>query len=410
MTPRPLAWIVALGLLFATAAPSSAEDIVVGMSAAFKGPSAGLGTELYRGAMACFEEINRNGGVHGRKIVLRAYDDGYNPLPAVENTVRLIEKDNAFVLFGYVGTPTVTRTLPLLKRYGEKDVFLFCPFTGAEPQRQAPYDDFVFNLRPSYRQETAGLVEHFVGVGRKRVAVFYQIDSYGRCGWEGVRNALTAHKLAITAEATYRRGAPFSTSMKAQVDILRKSDPDVVICVGAYAACAAFVRDARDSGWDVPIANVSFVGSESLLRLLTTAGKETGKDYTRDLVNSQVVPSYNDDDLAAVRRYRELMARHKPMPPDELRDDKYEPVPHSFVGFEGYLDAVLLVEALNKLGPKPKRAQFRMAMEGLDSVDLGIDVPAHFGPKKHQGLNSVYFTVVNGDQFVPLKDWERWRK
>ena len=61
--------------------------------------------------------------------------------------------------------------------------------------------------------------------------------------------------------------------MKQQVDILRKGDPDAVICVGAYAACAAFVRDARDAGWDVPIANVSFVGSESLLALLKQAGE-----------------------------------------------------------------------------------------------------------------------------------------
>ena len=68
-------------------------------------------------------------------------------------------------------------------------------------------------------------------------------------------------------------------------------DPDAVICVGAYAACAAFVRDARDAGWDVPIANVSFVGSENLLALLAEAGEASGKDYTRDLINSQVVPS-----------------------------------------------------------------------------------------------------------------------
>ena len=54
----------------------------------------------------------------------------------------------------YVGTPTVTRVLPLLKRYGSKSIYLFFPFTGAQPQREAPYADEVFNLRASYRDES----------------------------------------------------------------------------------------------------------------------------------------------------------------------------------------------------------------------------------------------------------------
>ena len=40
---------------------------------------------------------------------------------------------------------------------------------------------------------------------------------------------------------------------------------------------------------DVPIANVSFAGSEFMLDLLTQCGDANGKDYTRLLINSQVV-------------------------------------------------------------------------------------------------------------------------
>ena len=86
------------------------------MSAAFKGPTGGLGTELYRGSMAYLDYINSLGGVHGKKIRIQAYDDGYNPIPAIENTIKLIEKDNVFLLFDYVGTPTVTRVLPIIKK------------------------------------------------------------------------------------------------------------------------------------------------------------------------------------------------------------------------------------------------------------------------------------------------------
>src|SRR5947209_940284 len=100
----------------AGAGTARAEEIVLGMSAAFSGPSKGLGIELYRGSMAYLEDVNRKGGVHGRKVVIRAYDDGYNPLPAIDNTIRLMEDDKVFALFDYVGTPTTTRCLPLLKR------------------------------------------------------------------------------------------------------------------------------------------------------------------------------------------------------------------------------------------------------------------------------------------------------
>src|SRR4030095_4077044 len=143
-------------------APASvrAEELVVGMSAAFTGPSRGLGIELYRGSMAYLEPVNRRGGIHGKKIMIRAYDDGYNPTPAIRNTIKLINDDDVFLLVNYVGTPTVTRVLPLLKNYRQKHIYLFFPFTGAQPQRQPPYSDFVFNLRASYQNETEGLVDH----------------------------------------------------------------------------------------------------------------------------------------------------------------------------------------------------------------------------------------------------------
>src|SRR5438128_2435899 len=138
---RLCARCVFLGCLLA--GPAAAADIVVGMSAAFTGPSRGLSIELYRGSIAYFTHINESGGVHGRPIKIKAYDDGYEPIPAIENTIRLIEQDNAFLLFDYMGSPTTTRVLPLLKKYGDnrRAVYLFFPFTGAQPHRQPPYDE-----------------------------------------------------------------------------------------------------------------------------------------------------------------------------------------------------------------------------------------------------------------------------
>ncbi len=387
------------------------DEIVLGVSAAFSGPSQGLGIELYRGASAYFEHVNRAGGVGGRRIVLKTYDDGYQPDPSVQNTRTLMLEDRVFLLFGYVGTPTVTRVLPLLKKFQDENIYLFFPFTGAQPQREPPYGDFAFNLRASYRQETGGLVDNFVRIGRRRIAVFYQADAYGRSGWEGVKRALERHGLDLAGEATYRRGQQFTSSMREQVEILKRGSPDAVICVGSYAACAAFARDAVDfgleggSGPGVPMANLSFVGSENLLKLLTD-GQEDSRRYTELLVNSQVVPSYHDTSIPAVQEYREMMQRYDPQPPQDLVTEPYTPFPHSFVSLEGFLNAKLMVEILRRVGSDPKRSDLEQAVFSVRNFDLGIGEMVSFGPDRRQGLQSVYYTVVDDDRFVTLDDWE----
>ena len=268
----------------------------MGMSAAFKGPPAASASSCTAARWPTSTEVNRAGGVHGNKIVIKAYDDGYNPIPAIENTIRLIEQDEVFLLFDYMGTPdrhahaaaaeAVRATSPST-----------CSSRSPGPSLSAsyPYDEFVFNLRASYQQETAGLVDHFVGIGRKRIAVFYQIDAYGRSGWDGVRSAWPSTACEMVGEATYERGTPFTASFGPQVDILRKANPDAIISIGTYSACAGFIRDVRDAGWDVPIANVSGVDSENLLAAAPGARAGRPARTTRaNLINSQVVPSYHD--------------------------------------------------------------------------------------------------------------------
>ena len=380
------------------------SEFLLGMSAAFSGPSRGLGIELHRGASAYFEHINRQGGIGGRRIRIRTYDDGYQPDPAVNNTMTLMLEDRVFLLFGYVGTPTVTRVLPMLKKFQDRDTYLFFPFTGAAPQREPPYGDFAFNLRASYAQETAGLVDNFVTVGRKRIAVFYQADAYGRSGWSGVRTALARHGETIVGEATYKRGAKFTNIMRVQVEILKKADADAVICIGSYAACAAFARDAVDLGLSVPMANLSFVGSENLLKLLLEVYADA-EPYTRLLVNSQVVPSYEDVTIPAVREYRDLMSRYDPQAPEELIKEPYSPFPHSFVSLEGFLDAKLMVEVLRRLGDSPLRQGLEAAVFSIKDFDLGIGEQVSFGPERRQGLQRIYYTVVEDGRFVTLDDW-----
>ena len=290
---------------------ASNDEVALGMSAAFSGPSRGLGNELYRGIAACLQQVNDEGGVAGRRIVLHTLDDAYQPDQRVANTTQLMLDDDVFALFSYVGTPTVARVLPLLQALQDRHTYLFFPFSGAQPQREPPYGEFAFNLRPSYRAETAGLVDNLLDIGCERIAVFYQDDDYGRSGSAGVREALRRRGEQVAGEASYIRGHPFMLTTSPQVETLKTADPDAVICVGSYAACAAFLRDAVDAGLRVPIANLSFVGSENLLKLISTE-RDHVERYTDLLVHSQVVPSYEDESIPAVREYRTLVQASRP--------------------------------------------------------------------------------------------------
>lgn len=403
--PRPATRWVPVETPSASAPGVTAREVRIGMSAAFRGTAAGLGTEFYRGAQAYYDEVNARGGVFGRALTVVGLDDGYEPLPCVKNTIQLLEKETVFFLSNYVGTPTLTRALPVIKRYADQQIVLVGNFTGAQPQREAPYVDHVFNVRASYRQEMASLVDRFWQLGARTIGVYSQADAYGRSGTDGVARALAGRGGRIAAETTYQRGTRFEDDVAPAVNALRRAGVDAVLCTGAYQGCGAFVRTARDLGWSVPISNVSFVGSDAMLRLLIQQGKQTGRDYTRALVNSQVVPSYDDVSLPGVVEYRGLMDRYNPALPTALRDDKYTPQRYSFISLEGYVNARVVVEALRRAGPNPTRAGFRQALESLRGLDLGIGANLTFSAERHQGLDSVYFTRVEGERWVPITDW-----
>jgi branched-chain amino acid transport system substrate-binding protein len=402
---------------------ASQNEIRLGMSADFSASARALSIELYRGAMAYLLPLNNAGGVDGRRVVIKAYDDQYEPDLAIYNTLKLMDEDNVFALFSYVGTPTMNRTLPLLQMRHDKHFLLLFPFTGADTNRTPPYDQLSFNLRASYGQEMKGLVDHFVAINRTRIATFYQADAYGRAGWSGLRQALDEHGLDIAGEATYRRGSPFDQSYDRQVAIMQRVQPDAVVCVGTYPACAGFVRDMRDRDVDCPVAAISFVGGGAMLKLLSAAEQDSNKDYTSRLVTSQVVPSYDDDSIPAVREYHEAMDRYRDaiMPPDSLlyphgktAERQYVPLSYGLISLEGYLNAKLFTAILLRMGADPRRADLAAAVLGMGNFDLGMGQRLSFGgdTDRRQASDQVYYSVVKDGRFVPFRDaeWEAWAK
>lgn len=366
----------------------STEEIVVGVSNSQSGPSQSLGRELTAGSQAYFDLVNASGGVHGRRIRMIVKDDGYEPEPALSNTNDLITRDHALFLFDYVGTPTLTRVLPLLQLYEAEQVVNVGPMTGAEPQRRPPYSQYVFNIRASYNEEAQALVEYLYARGYRRIGFLGQADVYGKSGELAVKSALRRHSLSIVSSVWYKRGFMFrdSTGMSKQIELLRHSKADAVIIFGVYGPCARFIREARVAGWNVPIANVSFVDADLLLAKLHESSKETRLDLTANLINSEVVPSPEEASGRLVEQFR----RHAPT---RIR---------GYIGLEGWLDAAVVTEALRRCSGEPSRAAFVKALNSLRDWDPGFGVKLSFSPERHQALHSVWVTASRQGKWISV--------
>lgn len=384
---RIIRGVLCLGCLGAPPVPGAlaAAPIVIGVSSVQTGPASEMGRNLIFGSRAYFDLVNRGGGINGRQISILLKDDKYEPDPAVQNTDEFIRRDKVFFLFDYVGTPTLMRILPLLKYYSAEQIVSVGPLTGADPQRLPPYDRFVFNIRASYREETRALVRYFHAKGYRKIGVIAQADAYGKSGEIGVADALSAFGLKAVANVTYRRNQSFEGDLSTQVGILRGAGADAVIVVGVFEPSAAFIRDARRMGWDVPIANLSPAGASSLLQKLHETSATVGTDLTRNLVVSQVVPAPDDLRHPLVVEYCANTA----------------PKNRTFTGLEGWLNAVVVTEALRRAGPDPTRGAFIAAMESLHGWDPGIGVKLDFSPAGHQGLHEVWLTRTQNGVWVP---------
>lgn len=348
-----------------------ADSIRLGMVNAQSGPAAGLGRGMYLGASASFNRLNATGGVHGRDIALILRDDGYEPSRTVLETKALLDPPSVFALFGYVGTPTSRAVLPMAMEH--RVPYLFA-FSGAEALR-APLHPRVFNIRASYFQEAAALVDYMVDdLNIRRVAVLMQDDSFGETVKGGLIGALAGHDLRLSAEARMPRN---SLELAAPVELLRKTSPEAVFFVGTYPQLVVAIRQAKAAGLQARFFTVSFVGTDDFIE---KAGADGEGVYI-----SQVVPSPDDVTLSLVRRYRADLRGARP----------------GYASLEGYIAAEVLGRALREAGAQTSRDGLVKALERFDE-DLG-GFRVTFSPRDHQGSDLVFLTRVEGGRAVEVE-------
>ena len=182
--------------------------------------------------------------------------------------------------------------------------------------------------------------------------------------------ALTARKLKAVAEATVERN---SVDVADAVAKLAPSGAQAIVQIGAYKACAAFIRAARKAGFGGTFYNVSFVGTQAL-------ADELGHDGKGVMV-SQVMPSpYNPARAIS----REFVAATK--------QGKVQP---NYSSMEGYLAAKVFTEGLRRAGGKPTRESLITALESINEDFGGYRVG--FSANNHVASRFAELSMLTGD-------------
>lgn len=376
--------ILVASLMLALAASARAQvtegEVTIGMSAPFSGVAKELGVQMRTGIEVALAAQNAAGGVHGRKLKLIPFDDGYEPARTLGAMKELVEKRKVFAILGNVGTPTAAVAVPYAN---EKQIVFFGAFTGAPLLRNDPPDRWVFNYRASYAEETAAMVRYLVDTRRidpAKIAVFAQQDGYGDAGFEGV--ARTMRRLRRDPTKVLRVGYKRNTAdVDDAVATIRRRAKEVqaVIMVATYKPAARFIEKLRDANVPLIFSNVSFVGSNELAEELS----QLGPKYAEGVIVTQVVPIPTSQ-ASSMIRFREELKKYAP-------GEK-----PGFISVEGWLATRLFIEGLQRAGKQLTADALVDGLEQIKGLDLGIGVPLTFGPSEHQASHRVWGTVMDG--------------
>jgi ABC-type branched-subunit amino acid transport system substrate-binding protein len=359
------------------------NEIRFGMAAPFSGPAKELGRQMKMGVEAAFSVVNDAGGIAGRRLVLIAADDGYEPARTVEVMRDLRDKKNVFGFVGNVGTPTAAVALPLAL---ERKMLFFGAFTGADLLRHDPPDRYVFNFRASYTEETAAVVRYLIRVRHLRpesIAVFAQQDAFGDAGFAGVTRAVRELRPDFhgTLRVGYQRNTTDVREAVATVNARSRSTPiKAIVMVATYRAAAHFIEKVRDLFPRMIFTNVSFVGSTALAEEL----KLLGHRYASGVIVTQVVPPV-ERFSTAILKYKDALNRYFP---GEKAD---------YVSLEGFWVANVLIEGVRRAGHEIDSDRLVDALEGIHDLDLGLGTPLTFDLEEHQASHRVWGTQINDD-------------
>ncbi|MBI9084608.1 MAG: ABC transporter substrate-binding protein [Desulfobacterales bacterium] len=197
-------------------------EIHIGQWGPQTGPAAAWGS-VARGTDAYFKMINAEGGIHGRKLIHHMFDDAYNPAKTKAGVKELQEGIGMFAWVSGVGTAPGLSVKDYLMERG-------IPWVGPSAGSLhwiTPPEKYLFGVYPLYFTEAKALCRYAAEkMGKKKFAIIYQNDDYGKNGVQGAKEELSRLGLSLVAEVPVNVS---DSDLKPHVMRLRKSGADAVL-------------------------------------------------------------------------------------------------------------------------------------------------------------------------------------
>lgn len=360
------AWI---GAVRAEERAISARHLTIGSSMPSTGPLGNAGRDHAASIQAAFADINRTGGIHGRELRLVTMDDGYVAQRTVENIKGLLDNDTAFALISVLGTPNTAGVLPMTEKAG---VPLVGPITGAASLRR-PELRHLFHIRPSYTDETQGMVDQLVQMGLRDIAVVYLDNPFGKEVLANAQAALAQRQInAIAAIPLAVDGKNF----KEAVDRTLASRAGAVFLGTTGTGTTDYILALRSRLPGIPVLGLSVTYTD-----LNRLGPQIA-----GLGVASVFPSTRSRKFAVVRSYWSSM---------EAAQQKSDGL-----GLESWVNAQVLAEGLRRAGRDLTRDKLRAALAGIRDLSLG-EITVGFGAAApYVGMKTVRLGVFDA-QGVP---------
>ncbi|SEG49538.1 ABC-type branched-chain amino acid transport system, substrate-binding protein [Thermomonospora echinospora] len=363
---------------------ASDDPYKIGMSMDLSGAIAFNGKPAAAGLRAYVSDLNKRGGVNGRKVDLKILDDGSDVAKGRVN-IQQFSSEKRLAIFGFILSNLSLAGLPVAESRKTPIVGLGGPGKLFEPVKSY---FFSYELRAE-RLESA-ILNYIAtrtegdGIEKPRVAVFSVDTPSNRDMVElAVKNIKSRGWTHTTTQ--YMPVAP--TDVTAQAAEIKASDPDYVLLSHNDAGSLVAVRGLRAQGVTVPVINQWAGSADATL-------KQLGENY----IAFRTYASPTEKNNPAVDAMKE--AATKAGEAESMTNPYFT---------QGWVAGSLIEQTLKKCGQDcPSGEKFRDALEGLGEIDTnGLSGPLTVGPESHEMVSTVRFFTWDkaGDTAKPLTDW-----
>ena len=240
--------IIALVALFVVclALPCAAkEPIKIGAILAVTGPASFLGAPEARALEMLVDDVNKKGGIDGRKIELILKDSGASPEKAVSFAKQLIEEDKVFAIIG----PSTSGETMAIKNIAEEGKTILISLAAAEVIVN-PVAPHVFKVAPKDSLAVEMIFNQMKKMGISKIGVLSSNTGFGKAGKEQVEKLAPAHGIQILVNEVYDKAA---TDLTAEVTKLKAAGVEAVLNWSIEPAQSICVKNVRQIGMKVPI-------------------------------------------------------------------------------------------------------------------------------------------------------------